>query len=333
MHKILIFTLSLIISHTIYADIDEIRKRGELLCGVYDDRVGFSAINQNGDFEGLNTDMCRAIAVSIFNDKNKVKFITTYVDNRFTKLTNQEIDVLVANATWTMSRDVNYGEYVGVYYYDGQGFLTNQSSNIKNARDLVNSHICVLSTSTSEKNILNFLKNYENSKNNLVTFRTADGIISAYKSDKCSVITGDISMLLSLRTELNSPTEQVILPFTISKEPLGIMVAHNQEILEDIARWSISCMINAEEYGINSNNVKNIDSLPNPSDVKRLLGQKTDISKLGLDKNWCINIISKVGNYAEVFDRNLGVNTSIGLSRGINKVWTDGGLLFAPQLH
>jgi len=311
--------------------LDDVKARGELQCGVATPLPGFAAPNADNVWEGLDVEVCRAVAAAIFGDPMKVKITPTTSKERFTVLQSGEIDMLARNTTWTFSRDVNLGfEFVGVNYYDGQGFLVNKSLGVSSATELDGASVCVQTGTTTELNLADYFR-AQGMKYETVPIATAEEGAKVYDEGRCDVYTTDASGLHSLRSTLAAPAEQVVLPEIISKEPLGPLVRHGDQQWGDIARWTLNAMIIAEELGVTSANIDEMTSSTNP-EILRLLGVEGNMGEqLGLDAKWAYNVIKNVGNYGESFKRNL--TDTLNIERGINAQWKDGGLLYAPPMR
>jgi general L-amino acid transport system substrate-binding protein len=314
--------------------LDAIKARGQLVCGVNTGLAGFSAADSQGNWTGLDVDVCRAIAASILGDANKVKWVPLTAQQRFTALQSGEIDILSRNTTWTLSRDASLGmNFAGVTYYDGQGFMVPTKLKLKSAKQLKGATVCVQSGTTTEKNLTDFSR-----ANNLnikpVVFEKQEAATGAYFSGRCIAFTTDASGLASVRNkEAKDPKEHVILPDLVSKEPLGPAVRRGDDEFFAIAKWVVFALLEAEEYGITQANVDKMMSSDDPV-VGRILGSGEDTGKLlGLDKNWAANAIKAVGNYGEIFERNVGPNSPLGLPRGLNNLWNNGGLMYAPPIR
>ncbi len=311
-----------------------IRDKGYIDCGVSQGLPGFSNQDDSGNWTGLDVDLCRAVAAAVFDDADKVQYKPLSAKTRFTALQSGEVDMLSRNTTWTMSRDVNLGglDFVGVNYYDGQGFMVRKDLGVSNALELNDVSICSNTGTTTELNVEDFMTSnglqYE-----LVAFEKADETIAAYDAGRCDVYTTDRSGIAAQRTKLGNPDEHVVLGEIISKEPLGPVVREGDAQWADIVRWSLNLMINAEELGVDSFNVEQMKESDNPS-IRRLLGVEGDFgTKLDIPVTWGAQIISHVGNYGEVYEDNVGPDTALGLARGANALWTDGGLLYAPPIR
>jgi len=314
--------------------LDAIKARGQLVCGVNEGLAGFSAADSQGKWAGLDVDVCKAIAAAILGDANKVKWVPLNAQQRFTALQSGEIDILSRNTTWTLTRDASLGlNFTGVTYYDGQGFMVPAKLNLKSAKQLKGATVCVQSGTTTEKNLTDFSR-----ANNLnvkpVVFEKQEASTGAYFSGRCVAFTTDASGLASIRNkEAKNPAEHVILPDLISKEPLGPAVRRGDDEFFAIAKWVQFALIEAEDYGVTQANVDTMMKSDNPA-VGRILGSTEDTGKLlGLDKNWAANAIKAVGNYGEMFERNVGPKSPLGLPRGLNNLWSNGGLMYAPPVR
>ena len=305
-------------------------KKGWVRCGVSQGLPGFSNADAAGNWSGVDVDVCRAVAAAVLGDASKVKFTPLSAKERFTALTSGEIDILSRNTTWTLSRDADIGlTFVGVNFYDGQGFMVRKSSGITSTGDFKSGlSACVNIGTTTELNMRDFFTangiTYEP-----VVFEKADEVVAAYDSGRCDTYTTDKSGLAAQRTKLSNPDDHIVLPETISKEPLGPVVRQGDSVWEDIVRWSLNVMIEAEEYGINSGNADASKASENPQ-IKRLVGAEGELgAALGLDNDWSLRIIKQVGNYGESYKRNIA-DTSILPDRGPNELWTKGGILYVP---
>jgi general L-amino acid transport system substrate-binding protein len=320
--------------------LDTVKQRGKLVCGVNTGLAGFGAPNDQGQWSGLDIDMCKAVAAAIFGDAGKVDYKPLNAEQRFTALQSGEVDMLARNSTWTLSRDTQLGlDFVAVNYYDGQGFMVRKEAGVKSALELKGATVCVQEGTTTEKNLGDFDK-----ANNLglqpVKFKESDQARGAYDDGRCDAYTTDASGLAAERTALKNPDDNIILPELISKEPLGPVVRHGDNKWGDLVRWSFYAMLVAEEHGITQANVDDVKSkngTDNPNanaEVQRLLGITPGYGKgLGVDDNWAVNIIKAVGNYGESFERNVGSQTKLKLERGLNALWTKGGLQYAPPVN
>jgi general L-amino acid transport system substrate-binding protein len=312
--------------------LDAVMEKGSIQCGVSQGLPGFSNPDDAGEWTGLDVDFCRAMAAAIFNDPEAVKFTPLSAKVRFTALTSGEIDVLSRNTTWTMSRDSDFGEFVGVNYYDGQGFMVPTSLGVASATELDGAAVCTNTGTTTELNVADYFR-AQGMEYTVVAFEKADEVVAAYDAGRCDVYTTDRSGLAAQRTKLSAPDDHMVLPEIISKEPLGPLVRHGDAQWGDIARWTLACMINAEEAGIDSSNVAEMMESTDPN-IQRILGADGDLgSKIGLDNGFCANVITAVGNYGESYDRNVGPDTQLALERGLNALWSDGGVLYAPPMR
>ena len=310
--------------------LQQIKAKGFVQCGVSQGLPGFSMSDEQGNWSGLDVDMCRALSAAIFGDADKVKYTPLSAKERFVALTSGEIDVLSRNTTWTLTRDAKLGlTFAGVNYYDGQGFMVRKDSGIKSAMELNGASVCVNTGTTTELNMADFFRSngfdYEP-----VVFEKADEVRGAYDTGRCDVHTTDRSGLAAQRIRLNNPDDHLVLPETISKEPLGPVVREGDEEWADIVAWTLYAQKEAEEYGLNSGNAGQMRSNPksNPT-IKRLLGVEGNTGEhLGLGNDWAYNVISMIGNYGEMYERHVGANTPLKLTRegSTNALWTKGGL-------
>jgi general L-amino acid transport system substrate-binding protein len=310
-----------------------IQNKGFVQCGVTQGLAGFSMPDSAGNWTGLDVDLCRAIAAAIFNDPTKVRFSPLSAKDRFTALQSGEVDLLSRNTTWTLQRDTSLGlNFAGINYYDGQGFMVRKSLNVKSARELSGASVCVQTGTTTELNVADFFR-ANNLKYEPVVFASADETIKAYDSGRCDVFTTDASGLYAERVKLAKPDDHVVLPEIISKEPLGPVVRHGDDQWLDVVKWVHFAMITAEELNITKANLDQMLQSTNP-EVRRVLGVEGNGGEaLGLTKDWVVRIVRHVGNYAEIFDRNVGPSTRLGISRGLNALWTKGGLQYAPPIR
>jgi general L-amino acid transport system substrate-binding protein len=315
--------------------LDAIKARGQVVCGVNTGLAGFSAADSQGNWTGLDVDVCRAVAAAVLGDGTKVKFVPLNAQQRFTALQSGEIDVLSRNTTWTLTRDASLGlHFTGVTYYDGQGFMVPVKSKIKSAKQLKGATVCVQSGTTTEKNLTDYSR-----ANNLgikpVVFEKVEAATGAYFSGRCQAYTTDASGLASVRNkEAKVPADHVILPELISKEPLGPSVRRGDDEWFAIVKWVVYGLIEAEEYGITQGNVDKMLAESQDPVVLRVLGKSEDTGKLlGLDRNWMVNALKAVGNYGEIFERNVGPKTPLNLPRGTNNLWNKGGLMYAPPVR
>jgi general L-amino acid transport system substrate-binding protein len=314
--------------------LDGVRQRGEVICGVNTSAPGFSAADSQGRWQGLDVDMCRAIAAAVLKDATKVKFVPLNSQQRFAAVQAGEVDVLSRNTTWTLTRDASLGMvFTGINYFDGQGFMVPKKVKVDSARKLGGATVCVQAGTTSEKNVADYFQ-ANGMKYKTVVFDTAEAITSAFFSGRCQAYTTDMSDLAGARSKVANPDDYVILPEVISKEPLGPSVRRGDEEWFQIVRWALFGMLEAEEAGVAQANVDKMKAESKDPVVQRLLGGSDDMGALlGLDKEWLYRIVKQVGNYGESFERNLGPKTPVGLPRGANNLWNKGGLMYAPPVR
>lgn len=314
--------------------LETVKARGNLICGVNSQVPGFGYVDANGNFSGFDVDYCRALAAAIFGDPTKIEFRPVTAAERFTALQSGEIDILSRNTTWSLVRDTELGgNFVHTTFYDGQGMMVPADSGITTLQDLEGGTICVQTGTTTELNLADVMASLGVSYTPAV-FEDADSTFAAYSEGRCDGVTTDKSGLVSRRTVLADPSAHVILDVTMSKEPLGPMVRHGDDQWFDIAQWTVFALIAGEEFNITSANVDSVRSSATNPEVKRLLGLEGDLGlKLGLTNDWAYNIIKLVGNYEEVYNRNLGPDTPTYIPRGYNSLYTDGGVLYAPPFR
>jgi general L-amino acid transport system substrate-binding protein len=325
------FLLLLLLAGSAHAQstLDAVKQRGFVQCGVNTGVAGFSAPDSKGTWRGIDIDLCRAVAAAALGDANKVRFTPLTAQQRFTALQSGEVDILARNTTWTLARDTSLGlNFVGVNYYDGQGFMVPKKLKVKSAKQLNGATICLQPGTTNELNVADWFRA------NRMTFKPVvieklEEVLNAYFSGRCDVYTTDHSGLIALRaTRATRPDDHVILPEIISKEPLGPAVRHGDDRWFDIVKWSLFAMIEAEELGLSRKNID--EKSANPS-VQRFIGASGDLGKaLGIDNRWAYNIVKQVGNYGESFDVNL---KPLGFERGLNRLWSQGGLMYAPPIR
>jgi general L-amino acid transport system substrate-binding protein len=310
-----------------------IKVRGSLACGVNEGLPGFSYVDERGVWTGFDIDFCRAIAAAIFGDPKKVKLVPLTADARFQALRDGKIDVLSRNSTWTMGRETEFGlTFVGITYYDGQGFMVPRALRINSALELDGAKVCVQSGTTTIDNLADFFTTNGMALQEVVTSST-DESIKNYDAGLCSVLTSDLSQLYALRLRLAKPGDQVILPDVISKEPLGPVVRSNDLQWISVVKWVYFAMINAEELGVGSRTIDQALRSQKP-EIRRLVGTSGDFGEqIGLTNAWAANIIRSVGNYGEVFERNLGAKTPLAIPRGLNQLWNAGGMQYAPPIR
>ena len=315
--------------------LDTIKQRGQLVCGVNPSLPGFSAADSQGNWAGLDVDICKAITASVLSDASKVKWVPLNAAQRFAALQAGEVDVLSRNTTWTLTRDASLGlHFTGATYYDGQGFMVTKKSKITSAKQLKGATVCVQSGTTTEKNLTDYSKaSGLNMKS--VVFETQEATNKAYFSGRCQAYTTDASGLASVRNkEAGSPEDHVILPELISKEPLGPSVRRGDDEFFAIVKWVVFALIEAEEYGITQENVDAWRATSKDPVVQRILGTSEDTGKLlGLDKEWAYRAIKATGNYGEIFERNVGPKSALKLPRGANNLWNKGGFMYAPPVR
>jgi general L-amino acid transport system substrate-binding protein len=313
--------------------LNTVRQRGSLNCGANGTLAGFGLPDAQGRWTGLDVDFCRALSAAIFNDPNKIKFVPLSAKDRFTALQSGEVDVLARNTTWTSSRDTSLGlNFAAVNYYDGQGFMVRKSLKVNSALELSDASVCVQQGTTTELNLADYFR-ANKMKLKTVTFATSDEAVKAYDAGRCDAYTTDASGLAGERLRLVNANDHIVLPEIISKEPLGPSVRHGDDQWFDVVKWTHFAMVTAEELGITRANVDEHMKSPNP-DVRRLLGTEGEHGKaLGLTNDWAYRIIKHVGNYGEAFERNVGQGSQLKIGRGINALWTKGGLQYAPPIR
>ncbi|WP_224813509.1 amino acid ABC transporter substrate-binding protein [Hasllibacter sp. MH4015] len=312
----------------------QVQERGTLNCGVTTGLTGFAAPDANGEWQGFDVGVCRAVAAAVLGDANAVEFVPTTGQTRFTALASGEIDMLARNTTWTFSRDVDLAfEFVGINYYDGQGFMVPRDLGVSSALELDGATVCIQTGTTTELNLADFF-----SSNNMsyepVPIETNAEAQQQYLAGACDVYTTDASGLAATRATFEDPSAHVVLPEIVSKEPLGPLVRHGDHEWGDVVRWTLNALIAAEELGVTSANVGDIAGSTENPEIRRLLGTEGELgAMLGLEADWAANAIAAVGNYGELFEGNIGESTPIGLARGLNAQWTDGGLLYSPPFR
>jgi general L-amino acid transport system substrate-binding protein len=338
---LLLATLPLILSMTACTSrsrgstsrLDTIKNRGKLICGVSGQLPGFSYVKANGEYAGLDVDICRAIAAAIFNDPKKVEFRNLNAKERFTAVQTGEVDILSRNTTWTISRDTSVGlEFAPVVFYDGQGVMVRKNSNIKKLEDLKGKSICTQTGTTNEQNLSDQMRQRGITYKPLV-FEDVNTAYTTYEQGRCEAITSDRSQLVSRRSAFPKPDEHVVLDVVLSKEPLTPAVANGDSKWFDVVKWTVYGLMNAEELGVNSQNVSQLTNSTNP-EIKRLLGTEGDLGKgTGLSNDFVVRIVKSVGNYGEIYERNLGKNSELKLDRGLNRPWNKGGIMYAPPFR
>ena len=313
--------------------LETVKQRGTLICGVSNGVLGFSSRSERGEWSGLDVDFCRALAAAIFNDAGKVQYVPLSASDRFQALQSKQIDVLSRNSTWTLSRETELRlAFAGVTFYDGQGLMLRRARNIATALDLDGAKVCVQTGTTTELNLADFFK-ANGMKFEIVAAPALDDVRKAYEDGRCDVLTSDASALHGERLKTARPDDHDILPDLLSKEPLGPVVRQDDFQWFNIVRWTNFAMLNAEEYGVSSETLDEALKSNQP-DVKRLVGTEGNFGEqLGLSKDWVARITRLVGNYAEIYDRNVGAKSRLKIPRGLNALWTNGGILYAPPVR
>ena len=313
--------------------LEDVQAKGFIQCGVSQGLPGFSNPDDQGNWTGLDVDFCRAMAAAIFDDPDAVRFTPLSAKERFTALQSSEVDILSRNTTWTMSRDSALGlNFAGVNYYDGQGFMVRKELGVTSALELSGAAVCTNTGTTTELNVADYFR-ANNMTYEIVAFEKADEVVAAYDAGRCDVYTTDASGLYAQRLKLTNPDDHIVLPEIISKEPLGPVVRQGDDTWFNITKWVHFAMVNAEELGVTSANVDDMRGSDNPA-IKRLLGTEGAFGEaIGLSNDWAYQAIKHVGNYGEVFDRNVGPDTPLGISRGLNALWSDGGIQYAPPIR
>jgi general L-amino acid transport system substrate-binding protein len=328
---VMLASLLAVSANTSAATLDDVIGKGHVQCGVSQGVPGFSNFDDKGNWSGVDVDVCRAMAAAIFGDAQAVKFTPLSAKERFTALQSGEIDVLSRNTTWTATRDTALGlNFAGVNYYDGQGFMVRKDLGVKSALELSGAAVCTNTGTTTELNVSDYFRG-KGMDYTVVAFEKADEVVAAYDSGRCDVWTTDQSALYANRIKLKDPSAHMVLPEVISKEPLGPVVRQGDDQWFNITKWSLFCMINAEEMGITSKNVKS--KMGGDPATKRLLGEEGSFGEnLGVSPTWCANIIAQVGNYGESFARNVSVDP-MNIARGVNELWSKGGIQYAPPIR
>ena len=314
--------------------LDDVKARGVLNCGSNTGLTGFGAPDADGNYQGFDVDLCKAIAAAIFGDQSKVKYIPTTGETRFTSLASGEVDLLARNSTWTFSRDTDLKfDFVAVNYYDGQGFMVKKDLGVSSAKELDGATVCIQTGTTTELNLADFFK-VNNIKYTPVNVADDADAERQFLAGSCDAYTTDASGLAATRATLPNPGDFIVLPEIISKEPLGPVVRHGDNQWGDIVRWTYYALVAAEEKGITKANIEEVATSTQDPEIKRLLGIEGDMGKmLGLDNNWAKNAIAANGNYGEIVEANIGAATPIGLARGLNALWTQGGLQYTPPFR
>ena len=314
--------------------LDDIKAAGELKCGINTGVPGFAYTDDKGKWTGFDVAYCRALSAAVFGNPDKIKFVNLTGKNRFPALSSGEIDVLSRNTTWTFSRDVDLGfTFLGVSYYDGQGFIGRKSLGAKSAKELDGASICIQTGTTTELNLADFFR-VNKIKYEPVPIETNSEARVAYEAERCDVYTTDASGLAATKSTFADADMHIVFPEIISKEPLGPLVRQGDDQWADVARWTLNVLVNAEEYGVTSANVDAQAKGTNNPEINRMLGTEGSLGEmLGLRKTWAVDVIKAEGNYAEIFERYLGTNTRLGLERGLNALYKDGGILYAPPMR
>jgi general L-amino acid transport system substrate-binding protein len=313
--------------------LDAVKKRGELICGVNEGLAGFAIEDAGGSWTGFDVDFCRAVAVAVLNDASKVQFVPLSTSDRFEALRSRRIDLLARNSTWTLGREADYGiNFAAVTYFDGQGFMVPRSRNVSSALELGGSKVCVLRDTTSERNQKDYFTTNNMAFEPVRTASVAESL-ERYGKGECDVMTSDVSQLYATRLSLAAPGDHLILPDIISKEPLAPAVRQDDPAWRHIVEWVHFAMLDAEELGVSNGTLEQAKSSDKPA-IRRLLGVEGDLgSKLGLSNDWVAQVIGHVGNYSEVYERNLGTGSKLGIPRGLNQLWNLGGIQYAPPLE
>ncbi|VAW05405.1 Glutamate/glutamine/aspartate/asparagine ABC transporter, substrate-binding protein BztA [hydrothermal vent metagenome] len=315
--------------------LDDVKARGKLNCGVSTGVIGFASPDANGKWQGFDVGVCRAVAAAVLGDSDAIEFVPTTGKTRFTALASGEIDMLARNTTWTFSRDVDLKfTFVGVNYYDGQGFLVPKDLGVSSATELDGATVCIQTGTTTELNLADYFRSNKMSYEP-VPIETNSEAQQQFLAGACDVFTTDASGLAATRSAFENPDDYVLLPEIISKEPLGPLVRHGDDQWGDVVRWTLNALISAEELGVNSANIADLAAAPgNNPEINRMLGTEGNLGEmLGLDADWAVRAISAGGNYGELFEKNIGENTPVGLARGLNAMWTNGGLIYSPPFR
>ncbi len=337
MTKLLKISLAAVTACAITASagtLENVKKDGFIKCGVNNGLPGFSEVGSDKKWKGLDVDVCRSVAAAIFGDADKVKYVPLTGKERFTALQSGEVDILSRNTTWTATRDNSLGlNFTGINYYDGQGFLVSKKLGVKSAKELDGASFCIQAGTTTEMNLADYF-NANGMKYQAITYDTADQVDKGFVSGRCDVLTADASALYASRTKLKNPDSYAVLPEIISKEPLGPLVRQGDDVWFNIVKWSLNTLKAGEEFGITSKNVDKIAKTTKNPEVKRILGLSGKLGEdLKLDNKWAYNILKQVGNYGESFERNVGMGSPLKISRGLNSLWTKGGLQYSPPFR
>jgi general L-amino acid transport system substrate-binding protein len=328
------FMLAGFAGHAAQADtLADVKARGTLKCGVSQGLAGFSAKDDKGEWIGFDVDVCKAIAAAVFDDPAKVTYVPLSADARFPALSKGDVDVLSRNSTWTLSREAGLKLlFAAVSYYDGQGFMVRNVRNVTSALELSGIKICTQSGTTSALNVADFFRQNKMTFE-LIELPTVDEVVKAYDGEKCDALTTDVSQLYALRLKLAKPADHIVLPDVISKEPLGPVVRQGDDAWLNVVKWSFYAMLNAEELGIDATTLDKAMKSEKP-DVKRFVGVEGEFGpQLGLTKDWAVRIVKSVGNYGDSFERNIGSESKLGIPRGVNQLWSAGGIQYAPPMR
>ena len=328
---LLLTSILAVAANTASADtLSSVKSKGFVQCGASTGLPGFSNADASGSWKGLDVDICRAVAAAVLGDAGKVKYTPLTAKERFTALQSGEIDMLSRNTTWTLTRDGSLGlNFAGVNYYDGQGFMVTKGLGVKSALELDGAAVCIQAGTTTELNLADYFR--ENGmKYKSVTYDTSDATIKGFEAGRCDMLSSDQSQLYALRIKLKNPGDAIVLPEVISKEPLGPVVRQGDDKWFNIVKWSLYAMVNAEELGLTSKNIDSMKGSSNPSIGRFMDGQG---EKLSLNNDWAYNIVKQVGNYGEAFERNVGMSSPLKISRGLNALWSNGGLQYAPPIR
>jgi general L-amino acid transport system substrate-binding protein len=315
------------------ATLDDVKAKGHLQCGVSGTLIGFSFIDDQNKTSGLDADFCRAVAAAIFNDPEAVRFTPLTAKERFTALQSGEVDLLSRNTTWTMGRDTALGlKFVGVTYYDGQGFMVKKELGVASAKELEGASVCTQTGTTTELNLADYFRS-NNMTYEVVAFEKQDETLKAYESGRCDVFTTDASGLYAERLKFANPDDHLILPEIISKEPLGPLVRQGDDQWFNVVKWTYYALLGAEELGVTQANVEEMKTSDNP-EIKRLVGTEGSFGEaIGLSNDWAVNVIKAVGNYGEIFERNVGPSSPLKIERGLNNLWNKGGIQYGMPIR
>ncbi len=313
--------------------LEDVKAKGFVQCGVNPSLIGFGVADEKGEWSGIDVSFCRAVASAIFGDATKVKFSPLNAKERFTALQSGEVDLLSRNTTWTMSRDSSLGLlFAGVVYYDGQGFMVRKSLGVSSALELSGAKVCAQTGTTTELNLADYFRSH-NMPYEVVAFEKNEEVLQAYEAGRCDAYTTDASGLYAERLKLTNPDDHMILPEIISKEPLGPAVRQGDDKWFTVVKWTLFALINGEELGLTKANIDEKKTSDNP-EIKRFVGAEGDFGTgIGLTNEWAYNIIKNVGNYGEIFDANVGPSTKLGIARGLNNLWSKGGIQYAPPIR